>query len=218
MPKRHRAEQTEAAAIRRRWITLGEVLAVAAVVISGLTFWNSYQERSSAEQERAAERQAQAAEKRKQAKAAQTLLLKGSGGGKVLRLAALDRDQAIQSQTLAFPAALGVERIDTVIEPRIEAGWIERAVQRARKAAGDGGRGSGDALLPVAITTRFVRGGETYSDTAIYDVGYKLDSGLLDTDVELLGLSLVERTKAEAAQARLDAVWKARQPKPAEKD
>jgi hypothetical protein len=30
----------EAAAIRRRWITLGEALAVIAVVISGLTLFN----------------------------------------------------------------------------------------------------------------------------------------------------------------------------------
>ncbi len=36
-------QAAEAAAIRRRWINLGEVLAVIAVLISALTLWNSYQ-------------------------------------------------------------------------------------------------------------------------------------------------------------------------------
>ncbi|HEX8257471.1 MAG TPA: hypothetical protein VF589_07545 [Allosphingosinicella sp.] len=206
MAKRETAEQAEARAVRRRWITLGEVLAVAAVAISGLSFWNSYQERSSAEAERAAEKRSEAAEKQKAAKAAQTLLLKASGGGKALRLAPLDRGQTIQSQTIAFPAALGVERIDTVIEPRIAAEWVERAAEKARPAE----RGPGDLRLPVAITTNFVSGGESHSDTAIYDVGYRIDSGLLDSDVELLGLSLVERVPAAEAQRRLDSVWAAR--------
>ena len=204
MPERESpAQVAEAAAIRRRWITLGEILAVVAVVISGLTFWNSYQERSSAEAERMAEK------KEKSAKA-QTLMLKASGTGSSLDLAALDPQQAIQSQTIRFPSALGLGVIETV-DPRIDAQWIEAAAKKARKAGGRS-QGPGDSRLPIAITTRFVSGGETYSDAAIYDVGYRLDSGLLDTDAELLGLSLVQRSRADRLQARLDAVWQARRP------
>jgi predicted negative regulator of RcsB-dependent stress response len=191
-------QKAEAAAIRRRWITLGEILAVAAVVISGLTFWNSYQERSSSEAERAAEKQAQSEK-------AQTLILSASVDRRNLKLAARDPEQAIQGQTIAFPSALGAKAIDTV-DPRIEAGWIESAVKKIR----DSKSRSGDARLPVAITTRFVSGGESHFDTALYDVGYRLDEGLLDTDVELLGLSLIERGTAKNAQAKLDALWKRR--------
>lgn len=198
-PETPQARAAEAAAIRRRWITLGEVLAVVAVVISGLTFWNSYQERSSSEAERAAEKQAKSEK-------AQTLILSAELDGRHLSLAARDPEQAIQGQTLAFPSALGAKAIDTV-DPRIEAGWIERAVNKIPKSAKGG---SGDARLPVAITTRFVSGGETYADTAIYDVGYRIDEGLLDNDVELLGLSLVERGTAKNAQQKLDALWKRR--------
>ena len=176
-------------------------MAVVAVVISGLTFWNSYQERSSAEAERVAEK------KEKSAKA-QTLMLKASGGRSSLDLAPLDTQQAIQSQTIHFPSALGLSAIDTV-DPRIEAQWIEEAAKKARKG-GSPSEGSGDSRLPIAITTRFVSGGETYSDSAIYDVGYRLDSGILDTDAELLGLSLVQRSRADRLQARLDALWQAR--------
>ena len=198
-----KAQAAEAAAIRRRWITLGEVVAVAAVVISGLTFWNSYQERSSSEAERAAEKQEKSAK-------AQSLLLKASGRGSRLTLAPLDPEQAIQSQTIAFPDALEMDPIDTV-DPRIEAGWIEDAASKARKLGG-GSQGSGDARLPVAITTRFVRAGKTYTDSALYDVGYRLESGILDTDAKLLGLSLVQRVPEGTARARLDALRKSRQP------
>ena len=194
-------EAREAAAIRRRWITLGEILAVIAVIISGLTLWNNYQERSTTEAERQAEK------KEKSAKA-QTLMLKAEGGGSTLDLAALDPNQAIQSQTIHFPSKLGLPAIDAV-DPRIEANWIEDAANKARKAGGKK-RESGDSRLPVAITTRFVSDGETYTDTAIYDVGYRLDADLLDTDAKLLGLSLVERVKAASSQSRLDALWSSR--------
>jgi hypothetical protein len=198
-----RAEAAEAAAIRRRWITLGEILAVIAVLISGLTLWNSYSERSASEAERAQEKQRQAARSR-------ALVLKADGGRKRLNLAAVDPAQAIQSQTIAFPSALGVKTIETLIEPRIEAGWIEKAAKKARDA-GAAGKASGDLRLPVAIGTRFVAGGETFEDIAIYDVGYRREGSLLGgSDVDLLGLSLVERVPVRNAQAQLDSLWNGR--------
>ena len=195
-------EAAEAAAIRRRWITLGELLAVVAVVISGLTFWNNYSERTAAESERAATKQKAAAR-------SQTLLLKASASkkGDSLALAPADPAQAIQNLTITLPGALGSDPIEAVIEPRIEAGWIKDATRKARAS----GSGAGDLRLPVAITTRFVVDGETHSDTTLYDVGYKVDSGLLGSDVELRGLSLIERAQASNAQTRLDAIWKSRQ-------
>lgn len=205
-PPRGSAEAREAAAIRRRWITLGEVLAVVAVLISGLTLWNSYSERSSTEAERTEAKQAEKAK-------ARTLVLKGAAdeGGKRLTLSAVDPQQAIQSQTILFPGPLGAKAVETVIEPRLEAGWLERAAKRARDAEAKGAS-SGDRRLPVAITTRFVSGGETYSDTAIYDVGYKMDDGGLlgGSEVVLRGLSRVEKVAPDKAQARLDALWASR--------
>lgn len=198
-----RSQAAEAAAIRRRWITLGEILAVIAVLISGLTLWNSYSERSASEAERAEE-------KRREAERSQALVLKAEGGGKKLALAAVDPAQAIQSQTINFPSELGVDAIETLIEPRIEAGWINKAAKKARETkAGD--NASGDRRLPVSISTRFVSGGETFTDVAIYDIGYRREGSLLGgSEVELLGLSLVERTSERGARARLDSIWKER--------
>lgn len=197
------AQAAEAAAIRRRWITLGEILAVAAVLISGLTLWNSYSERNATEADRAAEKQREAVRSK-------ALVLKAAGGRKRLALTAVDPAQAVQSQTIAFPSPLGVDPIETLIEPRIEAGWIKDAVGKARESGGQA-RASGDLRMPIAITTRFVSGGETFTDVAIYDVGYRRDGNLLGgSEVDLLGLSLVERIKAGDARARLDSIWRGR--------
>jgi hypothetical protein len=197
------AQAAEAAAIRRRWITLGEILAVIGVLISGLALWNSYSERSAGEAERAAEKKHEAAR-------SQSLVLKAESGRKRLALTAVDPAQAIQSQTIAFPSALGIGAIETLIDPRIEAGWVKDAAKKARDSGG-GGKTSGDSRLPVAISTRFVSGGETFTDTAIYDVGYRRDGNLLGgSEIDLLGLSLVERVPAAKARTRLDAIWRER--------
>jgi hypothetical protein len=205
-------ERREAAAIRRRWITLGEVLAVVGVIISGLALWNSYVERESTEAERKASEAERAADKARERAVSHTLLLKATGSGKRLALAPHDPEQAIQSQTLFFPSALGVGAVDTVIEPRIEAEWIKQAVKKAREAKAAGKKSAGDSRFPIAITTRFASGGETLTDAALYDVGYKADEGGLlgGFDVELRGLSLVARVRPSEAQKRLDALWAAR--------
>lgn len=197
-------DKAEAAAIRRRWITLGELLAVAAVVISGLTLWNSYQERSGAEAEKAAARQAQAAE-------AQTLLLRATpdAKGESLALVPADAEQTIQTQSVRFPAALGVAAVDTVAEPRIEAGWFAKPLLRLLDDQ-EGADSPGDKRLPVAITTSFVADGATHSDTALYYLGYRIEEGgLFDgARIRLRGLSLIARVPAKAAPARLDGLWK----------
>jgi hypothetical protein len=192
------AERKEAAAIRRRWITLGEVLAVIGVLISGLALWNSWSERSTAREERAVE-------KAKQADKSRIVVLKAGSAGKRLALTARDPDQAIQGQTLLFPSGFALGAFDTT-EPRIEAEWIKRAL---KKANGKEGKVRGDARMPVAITTRFVADGRAFADSALYDVGYKeSDGGLFGgKEVELRGLSLIGRTSGDKAQAQLDALW-----------
>jgi hypothetical protein len=213
------AEQTppqqaaaEAAAIRRRWITLGEGLGLAAVVISGLTFWNSYSERTNAEAERSAS-------EKKANRAAATLLLKGvtAKDGSTVTLAPLRDDQTIQSQAIRFPATLGLSPIETTGDARIETGWFDAALKKARRAAGRTEESKGDERLPVLITTRFLGAGTLHEDVALYDLGYAIEEGGLfgGSDVRLRGLSLMERADAKSAPARLDRIWKARLPQQA---
>ena len=201
-------EKAEAAAVRRRWINLGELLAVVAVLISALTLWNSYAERSHAEAEKAGE------EKREVAKAA-TLLLKAepSRDGDRLTLAATGADQSIQTQTVTFPSALGVAPVDTTGDARIEAGWFADGLKKARRAADRKEVTAGDERLPVAIASQFIADGTTRSDVALYDVGYALAGRFLGgSRLRLRGLSRIGRADAQSAQARIDAIWQRRQP------
>jgi hypothetical protein len=204
-------EETEAAAVRRRWITLAEVLGVIAVLISGLTLWNSYRQQSADEAEKAAARTEAAAE-------ARILLLRASPDrdGRTLSLASAAAGQMIQNQNIAFPAPLGVAAVDTLIEPRIEAGWFEQALLRARQAGGGQGEREGDERVPVAITTFFFSGGAMHRDSAIYDIGYRVEGGGLfgGHKLRMRGISRVETASPRNLQSRLDSIWRSRQPPP----
>ncbi|MET0374711.1 MAG: hypothetical protein ABW128_10695 [Rhizorhabdus sp.] len=199
---------TEGAMRRRwvRWLTLAEILGVAALLISALTLWNNYSERRAVEETRSAE-------DRKASTRAKALVLKATRekDGDRLVLSAGSPEQIIQGQTIAFPKALGVGSVDST-DPRIEARWFADGLKQARHEAGEQERVRGDARLPVAITTRFTVNGELAEDVTLYDVGYATEHGGLlgGTDIKLRGLSLIGRTTAKAAPARIEAMWKAR--------
>lgn len=204
-------EKAEAAAVRRRWINLGEVLAVVAVGISGLTLWNSYAERSHAEAEKAGQ------EQRASAKAA-TLLLKAvpSRDGDRLTLAPIGAEQTIQSQVIVFPSTFAISPVDTTGDARIEARWFQDELKKARREAKRKDETVGDEQVPVAITSQFIADGAAHTDVALYDIGYVLDGRLIGgSRLRLRGLSRIGRTTPDTAQARVDSLWSKRQPKPA---
>jgi len=194
--------KAEAAATRRRWITFGEVLTVIAVLISGLTFWNNWSQRTIDQAQKAAEANKAAAH-------SGTLVLASTNAGKrELVLKPTSSEQSVQNQHIVFPTALGVPPADTTGEPRIDAAWFEHALIKAREAAHMPANGHGDAQLPVAITTRFLVDGDERTDVALYDIGYSMAAGWFGShSVTLRGVSLIARVKGDTAQARLDARW-----------
>jgi hypothetical protein len=197
----------EAAAIRRRWITLGEVLTLIAVTISALTLWNSWSERRD-------EAAAKAAEARQaSAKAVTLVLVAADSGERTLQLKSTAADQSVQSQRIVFPSALRIAPAETTGEPRIEAGWFEDSLKKAREQARLPDNSRGDERLPVAITTRFLANGAPHEDVALYDIGYTISGRFLGGhSLKLRGLSLVGPAKS-GAQAKLDARWKALLPR-----
>ncbi len=196
-------DRAEAAKVRRRWITLGEVLGVAAVLISGLTLWNNWNDRRETKAEKAA------TEQRASAKVAKLVLVAADGGKQTLALKPAAPEQSVQSQTILFPTALGVSPAATTGEPRIEGGWFEHALVKAREAAGQPDNSRGDERLPVVIVTQFLADGDPHEDVALYDVGYTISGKFLGGhSVTLRGISLVAKVKRDHAQARLDARWK----------
>jgi hypothetical protein len=195
-------EAKEAASIRRRWVTLGEVLTVIAVVISALTLWNSLSERTESEASKRAEA------RQSTTRAGTLVLIAIASGGHELVLKPASAAQSVQSQTIAFPSVLGVEPAETTGEPRIEAAWFEGALKKARGSAGLPDDSHGNERFPVAITTRFLVDGDPHEDVALYDVGYTISGHWLGGhSIALRGLSLVSRVKSANAQALLDARW-----------
>ncbi|MDO6414664.1 hypothetical protein Q4F19_09760 [Sphingomonas sp. BIUV-7] len=188
-------EKKEAARVRRRWLNLGELLAIAGVVISGAALWNSYRERTHAEAE-------QATSEARTARAAELLVLKASVAkdGNLLTLVPRDDTQTIQAQTIRFPAALGVSPVETTGDARIERDWFEKGLTEALEKAKANKRAPGDQRLPVLITTHFLVDGVEHQDNALYSVGYTLGHGFLaGTTIKLRGLSRSGTAPAGAA-------------------
>ena len=196
----------ERAAKRRRWVTLGEILAVAAVGISALTLWDSHRDRVRTEEKAVATASREDAE-------AVTLVLRAtpSPDGDRLALAPLNGEQAIQAQTILFPTALAIPPVETTGDPRIEAAWFADPLKRARKAAGIRDDAPGDQRVPVVVVTRYLAGGTAHTSRAIQDIGYTLEGRFLrGTDVVLRGMSIVTPVSEKGMQRALDGVWRRR--------
>lgn len=193
-----------------RWLTLAEIVGVAALAIAGLGYWDSHRERVQQDQERAAaerDRAAAAAERgRVKAQEAQqeaarhALLLTGTPAAGELRLQPARSDQVIQTQTLWFPTELRADSVSTTGNPRIEARWIEGGLRKVAKA--------GDHRLPVAIETSFIEDGQAHTDRSVYLIGFSLHGRMLGGPrLEFEGLSLARRGVAGDLQAAANGYW-----------
>jgi hypothetical protein len=197
-----------------RWLSLAEIVGLAALVIAGLGYWDTHRERTLTEKERAAEAQ----EKKAEAKAGAlklAFLMTGSpeSGGERLRLASVHPEQVIQTQSLVFPSEVRGDTAETTGNPRIEAGWIEGGLTKAEHARG---AKKAHGRLPVGVVTVFIEDGQTKTDRSIYLVGYGAHPRVLRSDkVELEGLSLLQRGVGENVQAAVDGVWTRQNPPPA---
>ncbi|SNT04620.1 hypothetical protein SAMN06295912_13414 [Sphingomonas laterariae] len=201
--------QEQQAATRRRWLTLAELLGVAAVAISGLTLWDSHNDR-------VREREDKAAAAQKASTRSATLALRGTPDreGDVIALAPLGETQAIQGQTIILPTALAIAPVETTGDPRIEADWLADGLKRARRETGAPDRSVGDERLPILIVTRYLADGTLHEDRALYDLGYALDGQFLGSSrLRIRGLSLVARISAANGSAKLDARWRQLHPK-----
>mgnify|MGYP001555450226 CR=1 FL=1 len=198
---------------RLRFLTLAELVGIAAVAIAALGYWDSHRERTLTERERAAEAQEKKAEEKAGALKL-SFLMTGTpdNGGERLRLASVHPEQVIQTQAVSFPSEVRSDAAQTTGNPRIEVGWFEDGLSKAEHARGDK---SHHGRLPVGIVTTFIEDGETKTDRAIYLVGYSIHPRMLRSDkVELEGLSLVRRGVGDTLQAAIDALWARQAPPP----
>lgn len=189
------AEKAEAAAIRRRWVTLGEVVAIAGLIISALALWSSWADHRADEADRRAE-------KALAAKAKTVVLLTSTPqrGGEELALA--DAAHPVQSITVTFPTAFGLSPQTSALTPTISA----RSFAAKLMAMTDGGADRRTGRLPVMIASDYWDGDQHITDRAIYDIVWQTEGRLLlGRSLKLDGLILREREKPD--QARVDALW-----------
>lgn len=186
------------------WIRISEVVGVIAVLVAALNFWESHTER------RLNDRARQTAEQRAATGPAFVLTGVADPDGERVRLAPVHADQAIQGQTLYFPAEVRDHPVEITGAARIEAGWIAAGLRKADDGAD---KDVGDRRLPVGIATTYLADGDTRTDAAIYDLGYRLERRFLRPPrLVLEGLSVARRGVKGDLAAATEQVYRARQP------
>jgi hypothetical protein len=196
--------KAEAAATRRRWLTLAEIVAIAGVVIAGLTLWNNWQAREADQ----AEQRAAAAEAASAARASSVVTLTATPRHDGEMLALKDPQHNIQSIEVRFPSALGVAPQSSTVNLALESGWFGKALLDATSK----GPAEQSGRLPVLITADYWSGEQHMTDNAIYAVIWQSHGRLLrGRALELKGIVLERRHGA--TQAAVDALWEAQKPK-----
>lgn len=196
------AEKAEAAAIRRRWVTLGEFVAVAGLIISALALWSSYTDRRADQ----AEKQIEKAEN---ARARGTVLLMAtpSHGGEIL--AVHDAQHPVQSISVVLPTSFGVAPQGSTGTLEIRGEWFSGALLGLTKDGPSEQKGR----LPVLIVADYWDGDDHITDKAVYDILWRTEGRFLrGRTMRLTGMVL--RARHGASQAAVDRAWHELAPKP----
>ena len=164
-------KSTTDAQIRRRWINLGEFVAVAGLVISGLALWNSWSNSQG-------DKPAIAVEKVR----AIPLALRGhvEDEGQAITLAPVEPGHALDSATVSANG----RKFSVGSDGAVSAGAVEGLVGEAPK---DAERGT----LSVTVRARYIEAGTDRTSTARYRVSYRwVDGGLFGgRTLRLTGIS-----------------------------
>ena len=190
--------ETSEQATRRRWITLAELVAVAGVLIAGLTLWSNWSDRRADEATKRAEASRAAEDEAR-------IILVGTARDNGRSLMLDDEGRGVQDLAVAFPRALGIGA-KRPAELVIEAEWVEDALLRLT----DGGADERTGRLPVLLSVRYWVGDTARTATGIYDVIWRTEGRVLrGRNFRLETLRLRERG---GDQAQLDAIWAREKP------
>ena len=185
--------KAEAAATRRRWINLGEFVAVAGLLIAAVSLWMTWHDRQADEADKQADRKAEASER-------SLYVVKTSMRGNDVVIQPDDR-HALGDISVTFPAALGVAA-QTSPTQTIPESWFKSALLKAT----DGGADSQEGKLPVLLTVNYMDGDQQRSMTGIYDIVWQTKGGGLigGRSLKVVGMRLHKRG---GTQKQLDALW-----------
>lgn len=160
---------------RLRWISLGEAIAIAALVISGLGLWREWRKDDSPSAATTT-----VIEKRQAIPL--TLRAKAGDDGRSLVIAPVEPSHALESLSLAIR---GADPIELGSDGRLDAQQVESALGNSNRDA------KGAQAVPVRIATRYVEMGEDKMSSGNYLLTYRWEGGGLfgGHSVRLVGLS-----------------------------
>jgi hypothetical protein len=192
-------ERQEAAATRRRWVTLAEVVAVAGVLIAALTLWTNWSDHRANEADKIA---AQSNAARERSRIDLSAIVQGGGDTLLLK----DARHDLQDVTITFPRAIGISPQRPPAEPIIDGSWFAEPLLKLT----DGGSDERAGRLPVLVSVQYFDGDTTRSASGIYDVIWKTHGRRFrGRALQLEGLRVRQRG---GDQARLDAIWAKEKP------
>ncbi|MBN8807371.1 MAG: hypothetical protein J0I47_03910 [Sphingomonas sp.] len=194
------AERAEAAATRRRWLNLGEFVAVAGLIIAAISLWLSWHDRKADEADKQATQAAEAKDRSRYD-------VRWKMRGKDVVLTADDRHQ-LGDISVTFPTDLGIGT-QTSATQTIAGDWYRGALLKATKD----GPGRQTGKLPILLTVNYMDGDKPMSTTGVFDIVWEAH-GVLGTfvrgrDLNVSGMRLHERG---GSQTRIDALWKTDKP------
>lgn len=159
---------------RRRWISLGETIAIAALIVSAVGVWIAWKSSNN-------DRPTEVVEHR----SAVPLALRGTADsdGRTLTIAPADPGHALQSLRVTIK---GATPIDVGSDGRLSASDVEAALSGREKEAKDV-----TLSLPVRIDARYVEAGTDRRGGGSYILRYKWEGGGLfgGRSLRLLGLA-----------------------------
>ena len=143
---------------RRRWVTLGELIALAALIVSGLGLWLTWK---GSQQEKPTQIVEQ--------KQAVPLALRGttSKDGKNLTIAPVDESHALDALIIEIP---GTSAIELGSDGNLSARQLEEALKGRRSE-------EGRRTVRARITTRYVEMGHDRTGVGNYDLQYHWEDG-----------------------------------------
>jgi hypothetical protein len=159
---------------RRRWISLGETIAIAALMVSAVGVWIAWQSSNNDRPTRVVEQ-----------RSAVPLALRGTadGDGRTLTIMPADPGHALQSLRLTIN---GASPIDVGSDGRLSASDVEAALKGREKEAKDVTHS-----VAVRIDARYVESGSDRRGGGAYVLRYKWEGGGLfgGRSLRLVGLA-----------------------------
>ena len=159
---------------RRRWITLGEIIAIAALIVSALGVWIAWKSNEQDKPTRVVEQ-----------RSAVPLALRGSAdsNGRTLTIVPADPTHALESVTVTIK---GSSPIEVGSDGRLSASDVQAALKNREKEAKDVAHS-----VAVRIDARYVENGADRRGGGNYVLRYKWEGGGLfgGRSLHLVGLS-----------------------------